>query len=85
MLKGLNPKPPSRAQRGARANQKMTPLPRSVIAALQYQELLQCCHELFHIALAANANSCPPGMTRGRPGTSTWPIPPNTMSDAERL
>ena len=35
----------------------MTPLPRSVIAALQYQELLQCCHELFHLALAANALS----------------------------
>ena len=35
----------------------MAPLPRSVIAALQYQELLQCCHELFHLALAANALS----------------------------
>jgi hypothetical protein len=35
----------------------MTPLPRSVIAAIQYQELLQCCHELFHIALGANALS----------------------------
>ena len=35
----------------------MTPLPRSVIAALQYQELLQCCHELFHLALFANALS----------------------------
>ena len=35
----------------------MTPIPRSVIASLQYQELLQTCHELFHIALAANALS----------------------------
>ena len=35
----------------------MTPLPRSVIAALQYQERLQCCHELFNLALAANALS----------------------------
>ena len=35
----------------------MTPLPRSVIASIQYQELLQCCHELFHIALGANALS----------------------------
>jgi hypothetical protein len=35
----------------------MTPLPRSVIAALQYQDLLQCCRELFHLALAANALS----------------------------
>ena len=35
----------------------MTPLPRSVIASLQYQDLLQTCHELFHIALAANALS----------------------------
>jgi len=35
----------------------MTPLPRSVIASLQYQELLQCCHELFHLALVANALS----------------------------
>ena len=34
----------------------MTPLP-SVIAAIQYQELLQTCHELFHIALNANALS----------------------------
>ena len=35
----------------------MTPIPRSVIASLQYQELLQVCHELFHTALAANALS----------------------------
>ena len=52
------PRPPrSRALRGARTQPKMTPLPRSVIAALQYQELLQTCHELFHLALAANALS----------------------------
>jgi hypothetical protein len=36
---------------------KMTPLPHSVVAALEYQELLQTCHELLHIALAANALS----------------------------
>jgi hypothetical protein len=35
----------------------MTPLPRSVVAAIQYKELLQCCHELFNIALNANALS----------------------------
>jgi hypothetical protein len=32
-------------------------LPPSVIAALQYQELLQTCHELLDLALAANALS----------------------------
>ena len=36
---------------------KMTQLPPSVIAALEYQELLQTCHELLNIALAANALS----------------------------
>ena len=36
---------------------KMTLLPHSVIAALEYQELLQTCHELLNIALAANALS----------------------------
>ncbi len=45
------------ASAGAPTHLKMTPLSRSVIASLQYQELLQTCHELFHIALAANALS----------------------------
>ena len=31
------------------------------------------------------ASSCPPGTGRGKPGTSTWPIPPITLSEAERL
>ena len=35
----------------------MTPLPRSVIASLQYQELLQTCHELLNLALEANVLS----------------------------
>ena len=35
----------------------MTPLPRSVIAQWEYEELLQITHELFHIALGANALS----------------------------
>ena len=35
----------------------MTPLPRSVIAAIQYEELLQTCHELFNLALEANVLS----------------------------
>ena len=35
----------------------MTPLPRSVIASLQYEELLQTCHELFTLALEANVLS----------------------------
>ena len=45
------------APRGAPRHPQMTPLPSSVIAATQYQELLQCCHKLFHIALGANALS----------------------------
>ena len=35
----------------------MTPIPRSVIASLQYQELLQVCNELFTLALEANVLS----------------------------
>ena len=35
----------------------MTPLPRSVIASLQYEELLQVCNELFTAALDANVLS----------------------------
>jgi hypothetical protein len=36
---------------------KMTQLPHSAIAALEYKELLQTCHELLNLALAANALS----------------------------
>ena len=35
----------------------MTPHPRSVIAAIQYEELLQTCRELFNLALEANVLS----------------------------
>ena len=49
--------PRSSGHRGAHRHPQMTPLPRNVIAAIQYQELMQCCHELFHIALGANALS----------------------------
>ncbi len=45
-------RPPRRAR-----PPEMAPLPRSVVAAIKYQELLQCYHELFHIALGANALS----------------------------
>ena len=36
---------------------KMTILPPSAVAALEYQELLKTCHELLNVALAANALS----------------------------
>ena len=35
----------------------MTPLPRSVIAAIQYEELYSTALELFNLALEANALS----------------------------
>ncbi len=37
--------------------EKMTLLPPSAVAALEYQELLKTCHELLELALAANALS----------------------------
>ncbi len=35
----------------------MAPIPHSLVAALQYKELLETCHELLNLALAANALS----------------------------
>ena len=35
----------------------MTPLPRSVIAAIQYEELYSTARELFNLALEANVLS----------------------------